>query len=180
MGLSSTNPNNDISALQVFADFGSTLQRLAPIINDPKALAKFVEDSYALPEKQQAKLQEATDKIAAYQQLVMQNETQLNDLEQLHVELDEKKAALDKQGADLQTLKISLDNTKNSLSAQSEDLKTRERALAQGQADLATGNAKLNQDKADFARGVQDFADQQTEAKEREKQVIDLLSNKSA
>lgn len=171
MGISREENNKSISTYQLLLEIASALKELG----DGKNLAKLIKDAYALPEKEQAKAEEARAAISANQKAIDDNAALLLTIDSKQAKLDDDIA---KKNDLLRAIKLEsaeLDKKKKDLAASADALSAEKQAIQIRETALEAGIAKLEKDRISLEKDQEAFANEQAALKTTAEQIKKLV-----
>lgn len=156
MGLSNASPKETVGTYQVLLDIAAALKTLT---DDPKALQNAITDAYALTDKEQAKAGMARAETEKYEDLVLEQKANLDELAKRDADLNSKIADFTKAQDKFYDDRALLAQRENAYNANVEQLN---RDLQ----NLQKERNKLEADKSDLAAQCQLVAQQQKDLDE--------------
>jgi chromosome segregation ATPase len=155
MSLSGKSKSEQVSTLQAVAEMAEALVILA---KDPKALSKMIKESYELTEVEQAKVDEANDRINQYIKLAAENKKTLSDIESktanllaFESELNERKNSYIETGVALNKRATQIQKDEENNASVTLYLEKREKELISREKSLEDNLKKLREDQESVA-----------------------------
>jgi chromosome segregation ATPase len=144
--LSNAPPKDQLTAIQVVTDFVEAFKAVAANPN----IEQLARDAFALPEREQAKAEEARKAIADNQAVLADIKKQQDVISGLQAELDAKKTVNETQLRKIEEGNSRLDTRESELDDQADTQAKRAKELDQKQRELDAGISKLTQGNADL------------------------------
>lgn len=173
MGLSTT-PKENISFAQSWID---AVQIIQSLLADPKALENMAKDAYRIPEAEEARANEAREKISVYQELVATNKKQLDEIAKSKDVLEGKQSAIDASSKEIDRKKKALDGRESQINEIQKSQKEAADKLQRDTLDLEVKKADHNKDVAALAKREKAINEYESGLKAKAAKLKDLTED---